>query len=133
MQKLWIAVAAVATAVGLPGCVVHTHGHGHGHSSAAVGVAHCDHHYSFYPDYHAYHCGGCGWWWAFNGSAWVEHKSRPSHVHVTPQVVVIKVAERGPEPWKHHANHMKKVPPGWKTDKPGKGPPPGRGWKKDKD
>jgi hypothetical protein len=118
-----VIVAVLSVAAG--GCIVHGHG---GHVSAGVAVGHvCDHHYLFYPDYDAYHCGSCGFWWALDGGAWIEFRTRPSHIVLSPSVVVIDVDERGPEPWVHRDSHIRKAPPGWSREKPGRGPPPGRG------
>ena len=115
-MKIPILVLSVALAAACAGCVVHGH---RGHVSAGVTVAsHCDHHYLYYPDHDAYHCGGCGFWWAIDGGAWVEFRTRPSHIVLSPSPVVVEVRERGPSPWCHRDNHR------------GKGPTPGRVWKK---
>ncbi len=121
-------VLVAALAVAATGCVVHGH---RGHVSAGVAVGHvCDHHYLFYPDYDAYHCGSCGYWWALDGGAWVEFRTRPSHIHLSPAVVVIDVDERGPEPWTRVDRHRSRGRPDGDDRHPGKGPPPGRGWRK---
>jgi hypothetical protein len=118
-----------ALAVAATGCVIH--GHGRTHVSAGVEVGHV-HHYGFYPDYDAYHCGGCGFWWVIDGGAWVEFRTRPSHIHLSPALVVIDVDD-GPEPWVHVDRHRARGRPDRDDGHPGKGPPSGRGWKKDKD
>jgi len=121
-------VLASALAFAAGGCVVHGHP---GHVSAGVSVGHvCDHHYLFYPDYDAYHCGSCGFWWTLHGGAWVEFQVRPAHIQLSPALVVIDVDERGPEPWVHRDSHLRKAPPDWKAGDPGKGPSPGRGRRK---
>ena len=114
-------ILSLALAASLTGCVVHGHGRS-GHVSAGVAVG-CNHHYAFYPDYDAYHCGGCGYWWTLDGGAWVEFSVRPAHIVLGPSVVVVDVDDRGPSPWRHVDSHRKQ-------GHPGKGPPPGRGWRK---
>jgi hypothetical protein len=117
--KLPIAVLSAVLAAACAGCIVEGHS-GHVSAGVAVGTV-CDHHYVFYPDYGAYCCGSCGFWWVHDGGAWVEYHSRPSHIVVTSPVVVVE--ERGPSPWVHYDSHMKMAPREH-------GPPPGRGWRK---
>jgi len=118
-MRIPIVFLSAVLAVACTGCVVHGH-RGHVSAGVAVGVA-CDHSYVFYPDHGAYHCGGCGFWWAHDGGAWIEYRSRPSHIHVSSSYVVVE--ERGPSPWAHYHSHVKKAPRG-------NGPPPGRGRRK---
>jgi hypothetical protein len=126
MRKLpFVLLAALAAPAS--GCIVEGH---RGHVSAGIAVAPvCDHHFLFYPAYDAYCCGDCGFWWVLDGGTWVRWESRPSHIQVGSDVVVVRVEERDPEPWVHYEDHRRRVPPGWTKDKDG-GPPPGRGWKK---
>jgi len=102
-----------------PGCVIHDHGHGHGH--AAYG-----HRYVFHPGYRACHCTAHDGWWCEDGGTWVHFTVRPAHIHLTADVHRVAIDDDGPEPFHHVDAHVK----GGDGPGRGKGPPPGRGWRK---
>jgi len=125
MRKTWLVLAAALVAPA-PGCIVHERGY----VGVGVGVAY-DYHYVYYPGYSAYHCIDNDEWWVLDAGAWVHWTTRPAHIRITEEVAWVEVDEHGPEPFVHFEEHARAYPPGWKPDRP-KGPPPGRGWRKDR-
>ena len=122
MRATTLAVLAAAAA-GLSGCVVHARGTHH-----RVAVVH-DHHYVYYPSHHAYHCTMHDHWFVRDSGSWVQLSARPPSIHISAEIPFVEVEVDGPHPYVRYEEHRRHYPDDWHPGR-GKGPPPGRGWRK---